>query len=156
MGYNKKLHLKSFLQYLKTKIMKQSYYFIFTILSIFFFACAEDADPPIINSLTIQNQIKIEEGASLSVNYDFSDDNGLKQYNITILDNFDVSRLQFVNWEYDADFNLTGTSANGVKSISIPYPVEPGQYELTITVQDINDNDVSESKFFELYFDMLN
>ena len=135
--------------------MKKLNLLIVTILSIGLVACTNESDSPVINSLTIQDNIKIEEGANLNIEYDLSDDNGLKQYNVSILDDFEDARLQSAIWDYDVNFNLSGTSSNDVNLIPLPYnDIEPGQYELTITFQDIDGNEVSESKSFGLYLDI--
>ena len=135
--------------------MKKLNLLIVTILSIGLVACTNESDSPVINSLTIQDNIKIEEDANLNIEYDFSDDNGLKKYNVSILDDFEDARLQSAIWDYDVNFNLSGTSSNDVNLIPLPYnDIEPGQYELTITVQDIDGNEVSESKSFVLYLDI--
>ncbi len=135
--------------------MKKLNLLIVTILFIGLVACTNESDSPVINSLTIQDNIKIEEGANLNIEYDFTDDNGLKQYNVSILDDFEDARLQSAIWDYDVNFNLSGTSSNDVNLIPLPYnDIEPGQYKLTITVQDIDGNEVFESKFFVLYLDI--
>ena len=47
------------------------------------------------------------------------------------------------------DYNLSGTSVIDTLQIGLPYPdLEPGRYELTITVQDIDGEETSQKNTF--------
>ena len=131
--------------------MKKTSLFIFTILSISIISCTPESDAPVIDSLTIPASIKIVSGASLDINYEFSDDSGLNQYDVSVLDDFDDARLQSAIWDYSRDFALSGTSATDVKVIPLPVnDIELGRYELTVTLQDIDGNETSVVRSFIL------
>lgn len=131
--------------------MKKTSLFIFTILSISIISCTPESDAPVIDSLTIPASIKIVSGASLDINYEFSDDSGLNQYNVSVLDDFDDARLQSAIWDYSSNFALSGTSASDVKVIPLPVnDIELGRYELTVTLQDIDGNETSVVRSFIL------
>lgn len=115
-------------------------FFALYILLILIASCQSQNDAPTINSLAIVNtNIQIEDGAVLEFVYEFSDDNGLNQFRASVLDNFVDARLQSAPWNFEMDYNLSGTSVSDTIQIALPYPdLEPGRYELTITVQDID------------------
>ena len=115
-------------------------FFALSIVLILIASCQSQNDAPTINSLAIVNtNIQIEDGAVLEFVYEFSDDNGLNQFRASVLDNFVDARLQSAPWNFEKDYNLSGTSVSDTIQISLPYPdLEPGRYELTITVQDID------------------
>ena len=115
-------------------------FFALYIVLILIASCQSQNDAPTINSLAIVNtNIQIEDGAVLEFVYEFSDDNGLNQFRASILDNFVDARLQSAPWNFVKDYNLSGTSVSDTIQIALPYPdLEPGRYELTITVQDID------------------
>ena len=115
-------------------------FFALYIVLILIASCQSQNDAPTINSLAILNtNIQIEDGAVLEFVYEFSDDNGLNQFRASVLDNFVDARLQSAPWNFEKDYNLSGTSVSDTIQIALPYPdLEPGRYELTITVQDID------------------
>ena len=115
-------------------------FFALSIVLILIASCQSQNDAPTINSLAIVNtNIQIEDGAVLEFVYEFSDDNGLNQFRASVLDNFVDARLQSAPWNFEKDYNLSGTSVLDTIQIALPYPdLEPGRYELTITVQDID------------------
>ena len=115
-------------------------FFALYIVLILIASCQSQNDAPTINSLAIENtNIQIEDGAVLEFVYEFSDDNGLNQFRASVLDNFVDARLQSAPWNFEKDYNLSGTSVSDTIQIALPYPdLEPGRYELTITVQDID------------------
>ena len=115
-------------------------FFDLYIVLILIASCQSQNDAPTINSLAIVNtNIQIEDGAFLEFVYEFSDDNGLNQFRASVLDNFVDARLQSAPWNFEKDNNLSGTSVSDTIQIALPYPdLEPGRYELTITVQDID------------------
>ena len=117
----------------------KNFFALFTIL-ILIASCQSQNDAPNINSLAIVNtNIQKEDGAVLEFVYEFSDDNGLNQFRASVLDNFIDARLQSAPWNFEKDYNLSGTSVSDTIQIALPYPdLEPGRYELTITVQDID------------------
>ena len=113
-------------------------------------SCQSQNDAPTINSLAIVNtNIQIEDGAVLEFVYEFSDDNGLNQFRASVLDNFVDARLQSAPWNFEKDYNLSGTSVSDTIQIALPYPdLEPGRYELTITVQDIDGEETFQKNTF--------
>ena len=125
-------------------------FFALSILLILMASCQPQNDAPTINSLTIVNtNIQKADGAVLEFIYEFSDDNGLNQFRASVLDNFIDARLQSAPWNYENDYNLSGTSVIDTLQIALPYPdLEPGRYELTITVQDIDGEETSQKNTF--------
>tara|TARA_Y100001933_G_C18878693_1_gene513093 strand:+ start:49 stop:447 length:399 start_codon:yes stop_codon:yes gene_type:complete len=125
-------------------------FFALSIVLILIVSCQSQNDAPNINSLAIVNtNIQIEDGAVLEFAYEFSDDNGLNQFRASVLDNFVDARLQSAPWNYEMDYNLSGTSASDTIQIALPYPdLEPGRYELTITVQDIDGEETFQKNTF--------
>ena len=125
-------------------------FFALYIVLILIASCQSQNDAPTINSLAIVNtNIQIEDGAVLEFVYEFSDDNGLNQFRASVLDNFIDARLQSAPWNYEKDYNLSGTSVIDTLQIALPYPdLEPGRYELTITVQDIDGEETSQKNTF--------
>ena len=115
-------------------------FFALSIVLTLIASCQPQNDAPTINSLTIVNtNIQKADGAVLEFIYEFSDDNGLNQFRASVLDNFVDARLQSAPWNFEMDYNLSGTSVSDTIQIALPYPdLEPGRYELTITVQDID------------------
>ena len=115
-------------------------FFALYIVLILIASCQSQNDAPTIKSIAIVNtNIQIEDGAVLEFVYEFSDDNGLNQFRASVLDNFVDARLQSAPWNFEKDYNLSGTSVSDTIQIALPYPdLEPGRYELTITVQDID------------------
>lgn len=125
-------------------------FFALSIVLILMASCQPQNDAPTINSLTIVNtNIQKADGAVLEFIYEFSDDNGLNQFRASVLDNFVDARLQSAPWNYENDYNLSGTSVKDTLQIALPYPdLEPGRYELTITVQDIDGEETSQKNTF--------
>ena len=125
-------------------------FFTLSIVLILIASCQPQNDAPAINSLTILNtNIQKEDGAILKFIYEFSDDNGLNQFRASVLDNFVDARLQSAPWNYEMDYNLSGTSVSDTIQIALPYPdLEPGRYELTITVQDIDGEETFQKNTF--------
>ena len=125
-------------------------FFALYIVLILIASCQSQNDAPTINSLAIVNtNIQIEDGAVLEFVYEFSDDNGLNQFRASVLDNFVDARLQSAPWNFEKDYNLSGTSASDTIQIALPYPdLEPGRYDLTITVQDINGEETFQKNTF--------
>ena len=125
-------------------------FFALSIVLILMASCQPQNDAPTINSLTIVNtNIQKADGAVLEFIYEFSDDNGLNQFRASVLDNFIDARLQSAPWNYENDYNLSGTSVIDTLQIALPYPdLEPGRYELTITVQDIDGEETSQKNTF--------
>ena len=109
------------------------------------------SDAPTINSLTITNtNIQIEDGAFLEFICEFSDDNGLNKYRVTILDNCPTARLKSAPWYIDElDFDISGTSFIDTVQLFIPYhDIEACEYELTVIVQDIDGEETSQTNTF--------
>lgn len=125
-------------------------FFALSIVLILMASCQPENDAPTINSLTIVNtNIQKADGAVLEFIYEFSDDNGLNQFRASVLDNFVDARFQSAPWNYEKDYNLSGTSVIDTLQIALPYPdLEPGRYELTITVQDIDGEETSQKNTF--------
>jgi len=125
-------------------------FFALYIVLILIASCQSQNDAPTINSLAIVNtNIQIEDGAVLEFVYEFSDDNGLNQFRASVLDNFVDARLQSAPWNFEKDYNLSGTSVSDTVQIALPYPdLEPGRYELTITVQDIDGEETFQKNTF--------
>ena len=81
--------------------------------------------------------------------YEFSDDSGLNQFRASVLDNFVDARLQSAPWDFQKDYDLSGTSVTDTLQIPLPYPdLEPGRYELTITLQDVDNEETSQKNTF--------
>lgn len=125
-------------------------FFALSIVLILMASCQPQNDAPTINSFTIVNtNIQKADGAVLEFIYEFSDDNGLNQFRASVLDNFVDARFQSAPWNYEKDYNLSGTSVIDTLQIALPYPdLEPGRYELTITVQDIDGEETSQKNTF--------
>ena len=125
-------------------------FFALYIVLILIASCQSQNDAPTINSLAIENtNIQIEDGAVLEFVYEFSDDNGLNQFRASVLDNFVDARLQSAPWNFEKDYNLSATSVSDTIQIALPYPdLEPGRYELTITVQDIDGEETFQKNTF--------
>tara|TARA_B110000305_G_C19399894_1_gene619564 strand:- start:151 stop:552 length:402 start_codon:yes stop_codon:yes gene_type:complete len=117
-------------------------------------ACGEkESDPPVISSLSlVQDSVMSQQGAVLEVVYSISDDNGLSKFRLTILDDFPDARLALAPWFYERDFDVSGTDFSDTVVVSLPFPdVEPGQYKLSFTVADIDDNEKAQEKSFVIY-----
>tara|TARA_B100000963_G_scaffold145893_1_gene127101 strand:- start:2402 stop:2797 length:396 start_codon:yes stop_codon:yes gene_type:complete len=114
------------------------------------YSCQKINDAPIINSLIISNNnIQKEKGAMLEFMYEFSDDTGLNQFRVSILDNFVDARLASAPWNYEMDYDLSGLSLVDTMQINLPYPdLEPGRYELTVTLQDIDSEETAQKRSF--------
>ena len=127
----------------------KNFFALFTVL-ILIASCQSQNDAPTINSLTITNtNIQKADGAMLEFIYEFSDDNGLNQFRVSVLDNFLDARLLSAPWNYEKDYNLSGSSVIDTLQIALPYPdLELGRYELTITVQDIEGEETSQKNTF--------
>ena len=125
-------------------------FFALSIVLILMASCKPQNDAPTINSFTIVNtNIQKADGAVLEFIYEFSDDNGLNQFRASVLDNFVDARFQSAPWNYEKDYDLSGTSVIDTLQIALPYPdLEPGRYELTITVQDIDGEETSQKNTF--------
>ena len=120
------------------------------VLACIFSACTSDS--PSIDSFSVLNsnsEILKEDGAQLQFSYSFSDDNGLSKYRVSVIDDFEGARVASAPWYYEDDFDLSGTSASDTKSIELPYPdIEPGRYKLTLTVQDVDQQESAQNKTF--------
>ena len=122
------------------------------VLACFFASCGSES--PSIDSLLIQNEnaeILKQEGAQLDFSYSFSDDNGLGKFRVEVIDDFEDAKVASAPWYFTEDYDLSGTSSSGSKSITLPYPdVELGRYKLTITVSDIDDQEAAQNKTFRV------
>ena len=127
----------------------KNFFALFTVL-ILITSCQPQNNAPTINSLTIVNtNVQKADGAILEFIYEFTDDNGLNQFRVSVYDNFLDARLLSAPWNYDKDYNLSGTSMIDTLQIALPYPdIELGRYELTITVQDIDGEETSQKNTF--------
>tara|TARA_B100000925_G_C21919359_1_gene435138 strand:+ start:362 stop:775 length:414 start_codon:yes stop_codon:yes gene_type:complete len=132
----------------------KNFFALFTVL-ILIASCqtqinAPTNNAPTIKTLTIVNtNIQKADGAILEFIYEFTDDNGLNQFRVSVYDNFLDARLLSAPWNYDKDHNLSGTSMIDTLQIALPYPdIELGRYELTITVQDIDGEETSQKNTF--------
>lgn len=125
-------------------------FFALSIVLILMVSCHSQNDVPSINLLTITNtNIKKANGAVLEFIYEFYDDNGLNQFRASVLDDFIDARLQSAPWNYQEDYNLSGTYVIDTLQIALPFPdLEPGRYELTITVQDVEGEETSQKNTF--------
>ena len=86
-------------------------FFALSFMLIFMASCQPKNDAPTINTLTIVNaNIQKADGAVLEFIYEFSDDSGLNQFRASILDNFVDARLLSAPWNFDKDYNLSGTT----------------------------------------------
>jgi uncharacterized protein (DUF2141 family) len=57
--------------------------------------------------------------------------------------------LQSAPWNFEKDYSLSGTSANDTLQIALPYPdLEPGRYDLTVTLQDIDGEETVQTNTF--------
>ena len=128
--------------------MKNLLTLIFVVTQIF--GCTQKNDSPVINSITLtSSNIQKADGAFLEFIYEFSDDNGLNQFRVSVLDNFEDARLQSAPWNFEKDYSLSGTSANDTLQIALPYPdLEPGRYDLTIALQDIDGEETVQTNTF--------
>ena len=124
--------------------------FKFFILTLLFSACSPENEVPTINIFSLNSTtIQKEEGAQLKFSYSFSDDNGLNQFRVSVLDNFEDARLQSAPWNFEKDYSLSGTSASDTLQIALPYPdLEPGRYDLTVTLQDIDGEETVQTNTF--------
>ena len=141
-------------------MLKTSLYFFF--LSIFLVAC-DDSNPfdlgsnssadPVIQNLTCSESVQKEVGAEFNCGFSFSDDNGLYQYRLRIEDDFKNARLSDAPWYFEEDYlcdSVLNYQEN--KIILLPYPdLEIGRYRLDIIVADIDQNEVNESRYFEIH-----
>ena len=125
-------------------------FIVLAIVLILAASCQPNNDVPTINSFTIVNtSIQKADGAFLEFIYDFSDDNGLNQFRVSILDNFIDARLKSAPWNFEMDYNLSGTSVIDTLQIALPFPdLETGRYDLTITLQDVDGEETSQKKIF--------
>jgi hypothetical protein len=121
----------------------------FLVVSLIF-ACQPENESPVIVSLTLTStNIQKAEGAFLEFMYEFSDDSGLNQFRASVLDNFVDARLQSAPWDFQKDYDLSGTFVTDTLQIPLPYPdLEPGRYELTITLQDIDGDESAQKSTF--------
>ena len=126
--------------------------FKFFIIALLFGSCSPENEAPSITSFSLDSTtIQKEEGALLKFSYSFSDDSGLNQFRVSVIDDFPTARLSSAPWDYDKDYDLSGTSVSDSLSIGLPYPdLEPGRYKLTIIVQDIDGEETAESKTFNI------
>lgn len=127
---------------------------IVLVVTVLVSACGEKvSDPPVISSLNlVQDSIMSEEGAVLRLAYSISDDNGLSKFRLTILDDFPDARLALAPWFYENDFEASGTEQSDTITVDLPYPdLEPGQYKLSFTVADIDENEKAQEKSFVIY-----
>jgi hypothetical protein len=123
-------------------------------LTVFVSACTQDkSDPPsIVNLNLVQDSILKEDGAILQLTYAISDDNGLDKFRITILDDFPDARFALAPWFFEEDYDVSGTNLSDTVTINLPYPdLEVGQYKITFTVADIDQNERSIDKSFFIY-----
>ena len=121
----------------------------FLVISLLF-ACQPKNESPVIVSLTLTStNIQNAQGAFLEFIYEFSDDSGLNQFRASVLDNFVDARFQSAPWDFQKDYDLSGTSVTDTLQIPLPYPdLEPGRYELTITLQDIDGDESAQKSTF--------
>ena len=126
----------------------KNFFALFTVL-ILIASCQSQNNAPTINSLTIVNtNIQKADGAMLEFIYEFTDDNGLNQFRVSVLDNFLDARLLSAPWNYEKDYNLSGSSVIDTSSNSFTISrFRAGRYELTITVQDIEGEETSQKYF---------
>ena len=123
-------------------------------LTVLVSACTQDkSDPPtIVNLDLVQDSILKEDGAILQLTYAISDDNGLDKFRITILDDFPDARFALAPWFFEEDYDASGTNLSDTITINLPYPdLEVGQYKITFTVADIDQNEKSKDKTFFIY-----
>ena len=120
------------------------------ILSLSFSCTQKDSDLPVIKSLLLSSSnIQKSDGAILEFTYEFTDDEGLNKFRVSVLDIFEDARLQSALWNYERDFDLSGVSAVDTVQIGLPYPdLEAGRYELTVTVQDIDGGETVQKRTF--------
>ena len=120
------------------------------ILSLSFSCTQKDSDLPVIKSLLLSSSnIQKSDGAILEFTYEFTDDEGLNKFRVSVLDIFEDARLQSAPWNYERDFDLSGVSAVDTVQIGLPYPdLEAGRYELTVTVQDIDGGETVQKRTF--------
>ena len=127
---------------------------IVLVVTVLVSACGEKvSDPPVISSLNlVQDSIMSEQGAVLRLAYSISDDNGLSKFRLTILDDFPDARFALAPWFYENDFEASGTEQSDTITVNLPYPdLEPGQYKLSFTVADIDENEKAQDKSFVIY-----
>lgn len=123
---------------------------LFLILTLVISCSTKESDSPVINSLMITStNIQKADGAILEFSYEFSDDEGLNKFRVSVLDDFVDARLNSAPWNYEQDFQLSGISAVDTVQIGLPFPdLEPGRYELTTIVQDIDGRETAQSATF--------
>jgi hypothetical protein len=127
---------------------------IILVLSVLISACGEKlSDPPVIVSMNlVQDSIIKEEGAVLQLAYSISDDNGLNKFRLTILDDFPDARFALAPWFFEQDYDVSGTENSDTVTIELPYPdLEVGQYKLSFTIADIDENENVQDKTFIIY-----
>ena len=121
-------------------------------LILFIVSCTKESDAPVIGSLTIQSTtIKKAEDANLTFSYEISDDNGLNRLKIDIIDDFPDARVALAPFNYTETLTISGSSKSETINIPIPFPdTEVGNYELKLSVQDIDGNETSAKRNFEI------
>ena len=121
-------------------------------LFLFIVSCTKESDAPVIGSLTIQSTtIKKAEDANLTFSYEISDDNGLNRLKIDIIDDFPDARVALAPFNYTETLTISGSSKSETINIPIPFPdTEVGNYELKLSVQDIDGNETSAKRNFEI------
>lgn len=127
---------------------------IVLVVTVLVSSCGEKvSDPPVISSLNlVQDSIMSEQGAVLRLAYSISDDNGLSKFRLTILDDFPDARFALAPWFYENDFDASGTEQSDTITVNLPHPdLEPGQYKLSFTVADIDENEKAQDKSFVIY-----
>lgn len=123
---------------------------LFLVLTLVYSCSQKDSDLPVIKSLKLTSST-LQKGVDteLEFTYEFTDDEGLNKYRVSIIDDFEGARLQSAPWNVDEDYDLSGVSAIDTVQIGLPpSDLEPGNYELTITVQDIDGGETSQKKNF--------
>ena len=121
-------------------------------LILFIVSCTKGSDAPVIGSLTIQSTtIQKGEDANLTFSYEISDDNGLNRLKIDVIDDFPNARVALAPFYYTDNFPISGSSKSETVNIPIPeVDVEVGNYELKLSVQDIDGNETSAKRNFEI------
>ena len=121
-------------------------------LILFIVSCTKESDAPVIGSLTIQSTtIQKAEDANLTFSYAISDDNGLNRLKIDVIDDFPDARVALAPFFYTETLTISGSSKSETINIPIPFPdTEVGNYELKLSVQDIDGNETSAKRNFEI------
>ena len=121
-------------------------------LILFIASCTKESDAPVIESLTIQSTtIERTADANLTFSYEISDDNGLNRLKIDVIDDFPDARVALAPFYHTETRTISGSSKSETENISIPeVDVVVGNYELKLSVQDIDGNETSAKRNFEI------